>query len=151
MVQRGAHVKANAKGTDRRRAGGPKRRERPSLDHVCPEGVLHEEEEQMRGGGLEPEAPVEIVEEFGGECCAVLRVVAQIGPLGANFKEIVSREGNLGSADGIPGCKSWAIPKPWLGYVPACETGCNHHFRSREMVSRATARTRICAWTAQPW
>jgi hypothetical protein len=36
-------------------------------------------------GDLNPLRPIEIAQEFRGECCAVLRGVAQIGPLGANF------------------------------------------------------------------
>ena len=38
-----------------------------------------------------------------------------------------------------------------LRYLSAAETGCTHHFRSRELVLRTTARTRICARTDQAW
>src|SRR5262249_44277603 len=38
---------------------------------------------EMRGGGLEPEASVEMIDVFSGECCTVLRRVAKVGPLGA--------------------------------------------------------------------
>jgi hypothetical protein len=36
----------------------------------------------MRKGGLEPKAALEMTEEFRHKCCAVWRLVAQIGPWG---------------------------------------------------------------------
>ena len=36
----------------------------------------------MRGGGLEPEKALEMIELFSSECCAVWRLVAKIGPRG---------------------------------------------------------------------
>jgi integrase len=42
------------------------------------------EVQKMRKGGLEPEKALEMIEEFRANCCAVWRVVAQIGPQGPN-------------------------------------------------------------------
>ena len=36
----------------------------------------------MRKGGLEPEAAVEMIEEFRRQCCSMRRLVAQNGPQG---------------------------------------------------------------------
>jgi hypothetical protein len=40
-------------------------------------------EDAMRKGGLEPKAPVEMIEEFRGECGTVWHRVAPLGPPGA--------------------------------------------------------------------
>lgn len=43
--------------------------------------------EEVRGGGLEPEETVEMIEVFPGQCCAMWRVVAPFGPQGPIHSE----------------------------------------------------------------